>query len=128
MLAWLSWLTFTPLALFIVKQVVLVQRVITDIPRRKDAAKTSSELRALVHRPAHQATHTSTSSRSLSPSLCQLTTMMAYAPQQVTRINTRFGRVIDYEEAPTYSPDYRVGLYYVGDVMLQTPVREVCPQ
>ncbi len=34
--------------------------------------------------------------------------------------------VIDYEEASNYSRALRTALYYCGDVLLHTPVSEVC--
>jgi trehalose-6-phosphate synthase len=39
--------------------------------------------------------------------------------ERVARINATFGDVIDYEEAPSYSPTYRIGLFHRADVLLQ---------
>jgi trehalose-phosphatase len=43
---------------------------------------------------------------------------------RVTLINSTYGPVIDYEEALSYSPGYRVGLFHRADILLQTPIRE----
>jgi trehalose-phosphatase len=43
---------------------------------------------------------------------------------RVVLINAKYGPVIDYEEALSYSPGYRVGLFHRADILLQTPIRE----
>lgn len=43
---------------------------------------------------------------------------------RVAQINATYGPVVDYEEAPSYSPMYRVGLFHQADVFLQTTIRE----
>lgn len=43
---------------------------------------------------------------------------------RVALINATYGPVIDYEEALSYSPGYRVGLFHRADILLQTPIRE----
>jgi trehalose-6-phosphate synthase/trehalose-6-phosphatase len=49
--------------------------------------------------------------------------------ERVADINATYsaeagGPVVDYEERPYYSPQYRVGLFHRADVLLQTPIRE----
>lgn len=43
---------------------------------------------------------------------------------RVAQINSIYGPVVDYEEAPSYSPMYRVGLFHRADILLSTPLRE----
>lgn len=42
----------------------------------------------------------------------------------VHRICKAFGPVVDYAEAISYPPTYRIGLFHTADVLLQTPIRE----
>eukprot|EP01138_Halocafeteria_seosinensis_P014351 gb/GECG01014652.1/.p1 GENE.gb/GECG01014652.1/~~gb/GECG01014652.1/.p1 ORF type:complete len:1488 (+),score=191.88 gb/GECG01014652.1/:1-4464(+) len=42
----------------------------------------------------------------------------------VSRICNAFGPVVDYAEAISYPPTYRIGLFHTADVLLQTPIRE----
>lgn len=45
----------------------------------------------------------------------------------VQRIREAFGDgVIDYEEASSFSRAIRTALYYCCDVLLHTPIQEVC--
>lgn len=43
---------------------------------------------------------------------------------RVAKIRATYGDVVDYEEAPSFSPTYRMGLFHRADVLLQTPIRE----
>lgn len=44
--------------------------------------------------------------------------------KRVKLINQQYGPVIDYEEAPAYSPTYRIGLFHRADILMQLPIRE----
>lgn len=43
---------------------------------------------------------------------------------RVAKIRATYGDVVDYEEAPSFSPTYRMGLFHRADILLQTPIRE----